>query len=210
MGWLPVVASSLPSGTPCHLAPPLVMLTVPVRRCHGWKVKDNHSVSSEVPPAGPPFCSVTEYQLRSLLTRVKDPLPKKKLAGVVPCQCGKVYAGEKQWLISTMAGRCYLTQSTLFNHFTDNHMSVPFTFVCLGASCNTEHRWKTASCTRTRCNDWISNSSCTLVLKPSGLNLKTLSWNNWRFSCRQLEHKKTYLADVSIRCSNPQGEMKLN
>ena len=35
--------------------------------------------------------------LRSLLTKVKDPLPKEKLAGVVyqiPCQCGKVYVGE--------------------------------------------------------------------------------------------------------------------
>ena len=35
--------------------------------------------------------------LRSLLTRVKDPLPMEKLAGVVyqiPCQCGKVYVGE--------------------------------------------------------------------------------------------------------------------
>ena len=37
--------------------------------------------------------------LRSLLTKVKDPLPKEKLAGVVyqiPCQCGKVYVGEMQ------------------------------------------------------------------------------------------------------------------
>ena len=35
--------------------------------------------------------------LRSLLTKVKDPLSKEKLAGVVyqiPCQCGKVYVGE--------------------------------------------------------------------------------------------------------------------
>ena len=34
---------------------------------------------------------------RSLLTKVKDPLPKEKLAGVVhqiPCQCGKVYVGK--------------------------------------------------------------------------------------------------------------------
>ena len=37
--------------------------------------------------------------LRSLLTKVKNPLPKEKLAGVVyqiPCQCGKVYVGETQ------------------------------------------------------------------------------------------------------------------
>ncbi len=36
--------------------------------------------------SGPTLCS--------LLTKVKDPLPKEKLAGVVyqiPCQCGKVY-----------------------------------------------------------------------------------------------------------------------
>ena len=36
---------------------------------------------------------------RSLLTKVKDPLPKEKLAGVVyqiPCQCGKVYVRETQ------------------------------------------------------------------------------------------------------------------
>ena len=42
--------------------------------------------------------------LRSLLTRVKDPLPKEKLAGVVyqiPCQCGKVYAGETQRCLET-------------------------------------------------------------------------------------------------------------
>ena len=35
--------------------------------------------------------------LRSLLTKVKDPLPREKLADVVyqiPCQCGKVYVGE--------------------------------------------------------------------------------------------------------------------
>ena len=33
----------------------------------------------------------------SLPTKVKDPLPKENLAGVVyqiPCQCGKVYVGE--------------------------------------------------------------------------------------------------------------------
>ena len=37
--------------------------------------------------------------LRSLLTKVKDPLPEEKLAGVVyqiPFQCGKVYVGEMQ------------------------------------------------------------------------------------------------------------------
>ena len=37
--------------------------------------------------------------LRSLLSRVKDPLPMEKLAGVVyqiPYQCGKVYVGETQ------------------------------------------------------------------------------------------------------------------
>ena len=35
----------------------------------------------------------------SLLTKVKDPLPKEKLAGVVfPCQCGKVYVGETEAL----------------------------------------------------------------------------------------------------------------
>ncbi len=42
--------------------------------------------------------------LRSLLTRVKDPLPKEKLAGVVyqiPCQCGKVYVGETQRRLET-------------------------------------------------------------------------------------------------------------
>ena len=36
---------------------------------------------------------------RSLLTKVKDLLPKEKLAGTVyqiPCQCGKVYVGETQ------------------------------------------------------------------------------------------------------------------
>ncbi len=42
--------------------------------------------------------------LRSLLTKVKDPLPKEKLAGVVyqiPCQCGKVYVGETQRRLAT-------------------------------------------------------------------------------------------------------------
>ena len=42
--------------------------------------------------------------LRSLLTRVKDPLPIEKLAGVVyqiPCQCGKVYVGETQRRLET-------------------------------------------------------------------------------------------------------------
>ena len=45
---------------------------------------------------GPTLCS--------LLTRVKDPLPKEKLAGVVyqiPCQCGKVYVGETQRRLET-------------------------------------------------------------------------------------------------------------
>ena len=39
--------------------------------------------------------------LHSLLTKVKDPLPKEKLANVVyqiPCQCGKMYVGETQAL----------------------------------------------------------------------------------------------------------------
>ena len=42
--------------------------------------------------------------LYSLLTKVKDPLPKEKLAGVVywiPCQCGKVYVGETQRCLRT-------------------------------------------------------------------------------------------------------------
>ena len=42
--------------------------------------------------------------LRSLLTKVKDPLPKEKLAGVVyqiPCQCGKVYVGETHRRLET-------------------------------------------------------------------------------------------------------------
>jgi hypothetical protein len=42
--------------------------------------------------------------LRSLLTKVKDPLPKEKLASVVyqiPCQCGKVYIGETQRRLET-------------------------------------------------------------------------------------------------------------
>ena len=42
--------------------------------------------------------------LRSLLTKVKDPLPKEKPAGVVyqiPCQCGKVYVGETQRRLET-------------------------------------------------------------------------------------------------------------
>ena len=42
--------------------------------------------------------------LRSLFTKVKDPLPKEKLAGVVyqiPCQCGKVYVGETQRRLET-------------------------------------------------------------------------------------------------------------
>ena len=42
--------------------------------------------------------------LRSLLTKVKDPLPKEKLAGVVyqiPCQCGKVHVGETQRRLET-------------------------------------------------------------------------------------------------------------
>ena len=37
-------------------------------------------------------------------SRVKDPLPKEKLAGVVyqiPCQCGKVYVGETQRRLET-------------------------------------------------------------------------------------------------------------
>ena len=46
--------------------------------------------------SGPTLCS--------LLIRVKDPLPKEKLAGVVyqiPCQCGKVYVGEMQRHLET-------------------------------------------------------------------------------------------------------------
>ena len=46
--------------------------------------------------SGPTLCS--------LLTKVKDPLPKEKLAGVVyqiPCQCGKVYVGETQRHLET-------------------------------------------------------------------------------------------------------------
>ena len=42
--------------------------------------------------------------LRSLLTKVKDSLPKEKLAGVVcqiACQCGKVYVGKTQWRLET-------------------------------------------------------------------------------------------------------------
>ena len=42
--------------------------------------------------------------LRSLLTKVKDPLPKEKLAGVVyqiPCQCGTVYVGETERHLET-------------------------------------------------------------------------------------------------------------
>ena len=42
--------------------------------------------------------------LHSLLTKVKDPLPKEKLAGVVyqiPCQCGRVYVGETQRRLGT-------------------------------------------------------------------------------------------------------------
>ena len=42
----------------------------------------------------------------SLLTKVKDPLPKEKLAGVVyhiPCQCGKVYVWETQRRLKTRA-----------------------------------------------------------------------------------------------------------
>ena len=42
--------------------------------------------------------------LRSLLTKVKDRLPKEKLAGVfyqIPCQCGKVYIGEMQRHLET-------------------------------------------------------------------------------------------------------------
>ena len=42
--------------------------------------------------------------LHSLLTKVKNPLPKEKLAGVVyqiPCQCGKVYVGETQRCLGT-------------------------------------------------------------------------------------------------------------
>ena len=48
--------------------------------------------------------------LRSLLTRVKDPLPIEKLAGVVyqiPCQCGKVYVGETQRRLETRVNRLY-------------------------------------------------------------------------------------------------------
>jgi hypothetical protein len=40
----------------------------------------------------------------ALLTKVKDPLPKEKLASVVyqiPCQCGKVYVGETQRRLET-------------------------------------------------------------------------------------------------------------
>ena len=46
--------------------------------------------------SGPTLCS--------LLTKVKDPLPKEKPAGVVyqiPCQCGKVYVGETQRCLET-------------------------------------------------------------------------------------------------------------
>ena len=42
--------------------------------------------------------------LRSLFTRVKDPLPKEKLVGMVyqiPRQCGKVYVGETQGCLET-------------------------------------------------------------------------------------------------------------
>ena len=47
--------------------------------------------------SGPTLCS--------LLTRVKDPLPKEKVAGVVyqiPCLCGKVYVGETQRRLETL------------------------------------------------------------------------------------------------------------
>ena len=39
-----------------------------------------------------------------MLTKVKDPLPKEKLTGVlyqIPCQCGKVYVGEVQRRLET-------------------------------------------------------------------------------------------------------------
>ena len=42
--------------------------------------------------------------LRSLLTKVKDPLPVSKLSNVVyeiPCKCGKVYIGETRRRLET-------------------------------------------------------------------------------------------------------------
>ena len=34
--------------------------------------------------------------------RSEDPLPEEKLAGVVPCQCGKVYVRETQRRLETL------------------------------------------------------------------------------------------------------------
>ena len=51
-----------------------------------------------------PHCFKSGPTLRSLLTKVKDPLPEEKLAGVVyqiPCHCGKVYVGETQRRLET-------------------------------------------------------------------------------------------------------------
>ena len=51
----------------------------------------------------------SEPTLCSQLTKVKDPLPNEKLAGVVyqiPCQCGKAYVGEIIEDVSQRAQGC--------------------------------------------------------------------------------------------------------
>ena len=72
--------------------------------------------------------------LRSLLTKVKDPLPKEKLAGVVyqiPCQCGKVYVGETQRHLETRVkehkdacNKGYTEKSAIAEHQWDQQHQV--------------------------------------------------------------------------------------
>ena len=64
--------------------------------------------------------------LRSLLTKVKDPLPTTKQSNVVyevPCTCGKVYIGEtKRWLEKRLkehkdaCTRCLTDKSAIAEH----------------------------------------------------------------------------------------------
>ena len=70
--------------------------------------------------------------LRSLLTKVKDPLPVEKQSNVVyevPCTCGKVYIGETKRRLGTRlkehkdaCAKCLTDKSAIAEHaWTSNH-----------------------------------------------------------------------------------------
>ena len=70
--------------------------------------------------------------LRSLLTKVKDPLPVEKQLNVVyevPCTCGKVYIGETKRRLGTQlkehrdaCAKCLTDKSAIAKHaWTSNH-----------------------------------------------------------------------------------------